>query len=211
MKDRYYQTILLFGAPGVGKGTQGKILGAIPGFFHMSMGDAFRTLDPQSEIGQTCIRYSNRGELVPNELTIRLWREYVSRKIEDGAYRPTTDLLVLDGIPRNKDQAALIEDYVDVLGIVHLVAKHEEAMIERLRRRALKENRADDAREEVIRRRWEVYREVTEPVLHHYADRIVREVDAVGSPGSVLVNVLQIVVPIQELVLVRQNDDSEAA
>lgn len=211
MIDRCYQTILLFGAPGVGKGTQGKILGAIPGFYHLSMGEAFRTLDPQSELGRTCLGYSDRGELVPNELTIRLWREYVAQKIDEGVYRPATDLLVLDGIPRNMDQAALLEDYIDVLRIVHLVAQNEEAMIERLRRRALKENRADDAREEVIRRRWEIYREDTEPVLDYYASDLVREVDAVGSPGGVLINVLQIVVQIQEAVLARQNDDSEAA
>ena len=210
MSERY-QTILLFGAPGVGKGTQGKILGVIPGFFHMSMGEAFRTLDPDSELGRTCLHYSNRGELVPDEMTIRLWCEYLAHQMDNRAYRPECDLLVLDGIPRNTTQASLLEKHIDVLRVVHLVAKNEEMMIERLRRRAIKENRVDDAREEVIRRRWEVYREETEPVLRYYDPSLISQVDAVGSPGGVLLNVLEIAVPIQEMVLARKNDDSEAA
>ena len=64
MTDRY-QTILLFGAPGSGKGTQGKILGQIPGFYHLSCGEVFRTLDTSSELGRTFMEYSSRGELVP--------------------------------------------------------------------------------------------------------------------------------------------------
>ena len=57
MADRY-RTVLLFGAPGAGKGTQGKILGAIPGFHHFSTGDMFRNLDPRSELGKTFLGYS---------------------------------------------------------------------------------------------------------------------------------------------------------
>ena len=60
-----YRTILLFGAPGSGKGTQGKILGSIPGFFHCACGDVFRSLDLKTEIGQAFLAYSSRGELVP--------------------------------------------------------------------------------------------------------------------------------------------------
>ncbi|MBZ0172936.1 MAG: nucleoside monophosphate kinase, partial [Phycisphaerales bacterium] len=70
-----YQTVLLFGAPGVGKGTQGKILAQIPGFYHISTGDMFRTLDLHSEIGQEIMSYMSKGELVPDELTVKLWRE----------------------------------------------------------------------------------------------------------------------------------------
>jgi adenylate kinase len=71
-------------------------------------------------------------------------------------------------------------------------------MIKRLRRRALKENRVDDAREEVIRRRWEVYESETAPVLGYYPKSIVRTVDAFGSPARVLQHILEQVVPIQE-------------
>ncbi len=63
-------------------------------------------------------------------------------------------------------------------------------MIDRLRRRALKENRFDDASDEVIRRRWEVYEEESTPVLKTFQSEIVEPVDAIGSPASVLHNVL---------------------
>ena len=69
--DRY-ATVLLFGAPGVGKGTQGKILAQVPGFYHMSTGDMFRTLDTHTGIGQQIMDFMSRGELVPDELTIKL-------------------------------------------------------------------------------------------------------------------------------------------
>lgn len=192
------QTILLFGAPGVGKGTQGAMLGAIPGFFHMSMGDVFRTIDPDSELGRTCRAFSARGELVPDDVTIRMWHDYIDRQISSGNFRPTRDLLVLDGIPRSVVQAHLLEEYLDVLAIVHLVTADERAMIERLRKRAQKENRTDDAREDVIRRRLEVYREQTWPVLQAYPPLVIHEVEAVGRPAAVLHEVLSVVAPIEE-------------
>ena len=71
-----YRTILLFGAPGSGKGTQGKILGSVPNFFHCACGDVFRSLKADSAIGQVFIEYSSRGELVPDGPTIDLWREW---------------------------------------------------------------------------------------------------------------------------------------
>ena len=76
MADRY-RTILLFGAPGSGKGTQGKIIGQIPGFHHSSTGDIFRSLDLQSEMGRKFWEYAGRGELVPDEFTIALWSQYI--------------------------------------------------------------------------------------------------------------------------------------
>ena len=69
-----FRTILLFGAPGSGKGTQGKILGQIPGFFHLSCGDVFRALQPESDLGRMFLEYSSRGQLVPNDLTVKLWQ-----------------------------------------------------------------------------------------------------------------------------------------
>ena len=83
--------------------------------------------------------------------------------------------------------------------IVHLVCPDKEEMIKRLRRRALKENRADDAREDVIRRRWEIFEEETKPVLEYYHDKPIAEVDAVGSPAAILQSILEVLVPVQEL------------
>jgi adenylate kinase len=182
-----YQTVLLFGAPGAGKGTQGKILGQIPGFYHLSCG----------EIGKTFLNYSSKGELVPDEITIRMWQQNMHARTVLADYKPHADLLVLDGIPRNVHQAELMEKHINVLLVVHLVCRDKEEMIKRLRRRALKENRVDDAKEDVIRRRWEVYERETYPVLAHYPASIIKEVDAVGSPASILQSILSHVVQVQ--------------
>ena len=119
MADRY-KVVLLFGPPGSGKGTQGKCLGQIPGMRHLATGDMFRALDPESELGKRVVRYSSKGELVPDELTIELWRDYVRTQVDEGTYRPASDLLLLDGIPRSLGQARALDDSVDVLRVVHL-------------------------------------------------------------------------------------------
>ena len=72
-----YRTILLFGAPGAGKGTQGKILGTIPNFFHCACGDVFRSLNATDPLGRVFLEYSSRGELVPDEPTVELWRSFI--------------------------------------------------------------------------------------------------------------------------------------
>lgn len=195
---RRYQTVLLFGAPGSGKGTQGKILGQIPGFYHLSCGEVFRTLNTRSDLGKTFVEYSSKGLLVPDDLTIQMWQENIRAQTILSLYKPDDDLLVLDGIPRNVNQARIMDQHIEVLQIIHLICQDEEKMFDRLRRRALKENRADDAREEVIRRRWRVYQDETRPVLEHYPASIVRNVEALGSPASVLQHILELVVPIQE-------------
>src|SRR5438132_5195722 len=100
-----YRTVLLFGAPGAGKGTQGRILGTIPDFFHCACGDVFRSLRPDTPLGKIFLKYSSRGELVPDETTVALWREFIDRSIAAGKFHPDHDTLVLDGIPRNVPQA----------------------------------------------------------------------------------------------------------
>jgi len=193
-----FQTILLFGAPGAGKGTQGKILGSVPGFYHLSCGEVFRTLDTASELGRTFIKYSSAGKLVPDDVTIKMWHENMHARTVLSDYKPHADILILDGIPRNVNQAKLLKHHLNVLQVIHLICPDKEQMIKRLRRRALKENRIDDAKEETIRSRWEVYENETFPVLDYYPAEIVREVDATGSPARVLEHILECVVPIQE-------------
>ena len=75
-----YKTVLFFGAPGAGKGTQGELIGSVPGFFHMSTGDMFRSLDRNSEAGKKFESYSSKGELVPDEVTIELWQDYMNQR-----------------------------------------------------------------------------------------------------------------------------------
>jgi adenylate kinase len=195
--DRY-QTILLFGAPGSGKGTQGKILGQIPGFYHLSCGEVFRTIDSGSDLGRSFLQHSSRGLLVPDDITIKMWQHNMHARTVLSDYKPKADLLVLDGIPRNVAQAKLLEKHISVLMVIHLVCRDKEEMIKRLRRRALKENRVDDAKEDVIRTRWQVYERETSPVLEYYPKRIIKEVEAEGSPARILEHILEQVVPVQE-------------
>lgn len=196
MADRC-RTVLLFGAPGVGKGTQGRVLGSIPGFYHLSCGDVFRQIDIGSNEGSEIYGYSSRGELVPDELTIRIWQKGLHGQIATSSYKPHEDLLILDGIPRNPNQAKLMEDLIDVLKVIYLVCSDEEAMIHRIRRRAIRENRADDANEQVIRKRFEVYHRESAPVLGYYDDDKVARVEALGSPAEVLKKILEQVIPVQ--------------
>ncbi|MFK7759991.1 MAG: adenylate kinase family protein [Phycisphaerales bacterium] len=196
MTDRY-QTVLLFGAPGAGKGTQGELLGNIPGFFHMSTGDMFRTIDRQSELGRVFAEYSSRGELVPDEVTIETWRKYVHAQTVLGLFKPHADLLILDGIPRTAAQTEIMNQYIEVRGIIHLVATDSEEMVSRLQKRAIEQKRVDDAKIEVIRNRLEVYERETRPVLDQFDPSIIHEVDAIGSPAQVLSEVLSKLAPIQ--------------
>ena len=170
-----YKSILLFGVPGCGKGTQGKMLGAIPGFLHSSTGDLFRSLDKNSEMGKVFLQYSTRGELVPDEFTINLWKQHMQNLVAAKKFNPATDLVVMDGVPRNAQQAELLKDSIEVQKIIYLCTAEINAMVQRLKGRALKENRPDDADENVIRRRMEVYESETAPVLKCYpADKVAR-------------------------------------
>jgi adenylate kinase len=197
MSKARFKSLLLFGPPGVGKGTQGKILSTVPGLFHLSTGDVFRSLDVGSVDGQEVSKTISRGELVPDDLTIRIWRKGLDGLIAMSRYKPHEDILVLDGIPRSVPQAELLKEHIDVLGIVYLECSAENAMITRIKRRAIKENRADDANEEVIRRRYEIYHNESAPVLDCYSKDLISRVDAMGSPAEVLQQILAYVIPIQ--------------
>jgi len=181
-----YRTILLFGAPGSGKGTQGKILGHVPGFFHLSCGEVFRGLNPASELGKTFLQYSSQGKLVPDSYTVQLWCEHIHRLVHAHHFHPENTILLLDGIPRNRHQAEMMEQYIEVLMVLYLEAADEEQMIARLRRRALHENRLDDANEEVIRRRFREYEAESAPVLQFYPPGRIYKVDALPPPLEVL-------------------------
>jgi adenylate kinase len=193
-----YKSILLFGAPGSGKGTQGKIIGAIPGFFHSATGDIFRSLDLRSEMGRKFWEYAGRGELVPDELTVKLWKQHLTGLEMINQFHPETEFLVLDGIPRNVRQAELLKNEIEVVKIIYLRCADLGKMVERLRRRALKENRFDDASESVIRKRLEVYERDTRPVLDLYPRDIVVRIDAMQSQIRVLHEIVDVLVPLKE-------------
>ena len=207
MFDGRFPTVLLFGAPGVGKGTQGAILGQIPGFYHFSCGDVFRSLNISSPEGREIYEYSSRGQLVPDELTVRIWKKSLLGHIAISRYKPPDELLVLDGIPRNPRQVEMLRDTINVLSIIHLVCANEDEMIDRIKRRAIRENRADDANEEIIRSRFEVYRAESEPVINSYPAETISKVDAMQSPPEVLVALLQKLIPVRKAWLESLPDD----
>jgi len=193
-----HRAVLLFGPPGSGKGTQGQTLGSVPGFVHVSMGDVFRGLERTSELGRIFDEHSSKGELVPDDVTIRIWDAHMESLQTRRDYRPGRDLVVLDGIPRSVNQAELLEEQVEVLMILHLMINDVEPVIERLRKRAMRQNRTDDAKVEVIRRRFEVYDSETAPVLSHYPKELVRRIEAMGTPARVLLRILEHAAPLQE-------------
>ena len=193
----HFRSILLFGPPGVGKGTQGMILGSVPGFFHLSVGDVFRSIDIGSEDGQEICRYSSEGQLVPDDLTVKIWKKALHAYIALSRFKPREDILVLDGIPRNVSQTELVKDHLDIRRVIHLECSDEEEMIFRMRRRAIRENRADDANEDVIRERFKVFREKSAAVLDCYPADIISTIDANGSPAEVLSRILNALIPVQ--------------
>lgn len=187
-----YRAILLFGPPGAGKGTQGKILGQIPNFVHFSSGDAFRSLRVDSPLGRVFVEYASKGQLVPDEPTIELWRQSVHGLIANGRFNPDADILILDGIPRNPNQVRIMDGLIEVKAILDLFCPVMEKLVVRLQRRALKENRLDDANVEVIRTRLETYKRETRAVLDCYPDTFIHLIDSTQEPMLVLLDILKI-------------------
>jgi adenylate kinase len=191
-----YRTTLLFGAPGSGKGTQGKILGTIPHFFHCACGDVFRNLTIDSEIGRVFVEYSSRGELVPDQPTVDLWQQSIEGMTQTGRFRPEQDTLVLDGIPRNVHQAEMLRDTLNVVAVFYLRCTNFDNLVQRLQRRALKENRLDDVSLDVIRQRIKIYEKETKPVLNFYGKNVVHRIDADQAPAKVLFDILRHIVKV---------------
>jgi adenylate kinase len=157
--------VLLLGPQGSGKGTQATRIAAEYGIPHVATGDMFRhAIARGTALGRQVEPILASGRLVPDELTISLIRERLGE--EDAR-----DGFVLDGFPRNAAQAdaldALLEELARPLDVVLELQVPEEICLERLLRRAAEEGRPDDTHE-VIRRRLEIYRTETAPLVDHY-------------------------------------------
>ena len=181
-----YRTVLIFGAPGTGKGTQGKILNQIPGLVHVACGEVLRSLDLNTKLGKVFLEYSSKGEFVPDDIAIQLWRDYIDNLVRDKQFKPAADYLVLDGIPRNLPQARAMDDHIDVRQIIYLRCHDPEVLVKRIKGRALREHRFDDDDEHVIRRRLEEYEAQTAPTLSYYPPDRIQEIDATNTPVGVL-------------------------
>ena len=186
--------IVLLGPPGVGKGTQAKILSERTGLAHISSGDLFReNLKNQTELGKLAQTYMTKGELVPDDVTIAMIRDRLSRAdCETGA--------ILDGFPRTPAQAdaleAMLNEFDGQVDTVPFVTAEENVLVERLGARwTCRENghifneksnppkkdklcdfdgselyQRDDDKAETVKRRIEVYLDQTSPLISYYRD-----------------------------------------
>ena len=186
--------IVLLGPPGVGKGTQAKILSEKTGLAHISSGDLFReNLKNQTELGKLAQTYMTKGELVPDDVTIAMIKDRLSRPdCENGA--------ILDGFPRTPAQAEVLEtmlqDFDGQVDIVPFITAGEDVLVERLTGRWTcranghvfneKTNppkeagkcdfdgselyQRDDDKAETVKNRIEVYFKQTSPLIAYYRD-----------------------------------------
>jgi adenylate kinase len=142
-------------------------------------------------VGKAFLEYSSKGQLVPDDITVQLWEEAIDAAVDAHKFKPDIDILVLDGIPRNVSQAKIMDEKIDVQKVFHLSCPNRETLFARLKKRALKDNRLDDANEQVIQRRLATYETESKPVLEYYGKDRITCVDATQPPAKVLLKILE--------------------
>jgi adenylate kinase len=171
--------IVLFGPPGAGKGTQSELLKEKYGLVHISTGDVFRALDPASDLAKLAKSYSDHGNLVPDEVTIKILESEVAK-------HPDAKGVIYDGFPRTTTQAEALDTFLaekgtEVSMMLSLVVPEDELKT-RLLARAEVSGRKDDADPEIIQNRIDTYNNSTAPVAGFYKTQgKLREIDGVGS------------------------------
>ena len=158
--------LILFGPPGSGKGTQAAKLIDKYNLFHISTGDMFRfELSNNTELGQLARSYMEKGQLVPDSVTISM----LQKRVEDN---PDVEGFIFDGFPRTTTQAQALDAFLaergeSITGLIELVVNEDE-IVKRILLRGVSSGRADDNDENIIRNRFIVYRNETTPVGEHY-------------------------------------------
>ena len=128
---------------------------------------------------------------MPDDITVKLWKARIDAAVDAHTFKPDIDTLILDGIPRNVAQAEIMDDLIDVEKVFHLSCPDRTALYARLKKRALKDNRLDDANEDVIKRRLATYEAESKPVLSYYGKDRVTCIDATEPPAKVLLHILE--------------------
>ena len=176
--------VVLFGAPGCGKGTQSELLEKRFGLSHVSTGEIIRShIKSQTELGLQMQEYISRGELAPDSVVIGMIENYLA---ENKGIKGT----IFDVFPRTTAQAEafdkILEKLNDSVDIMIYMDVPEEELVQRILLRGKDSGRADDASEDVIRNRIEVYRAQTEIVAEHYSKQgKYVAVDGVGTLDEV--------------------------
>jgi len=172
--------IVLFGPPGVGKGTQSERLTQKYGLIHLSTGDIFRAnIKGNTELGLMAKNFMDKGELVPDEVTIGMLESEVEKY-------PKSTGFIFDGFPRTTEQANALSAFLaskntEVKMMIALNVPEEE-LVKRLLLRGKDSGRADDKDETIIRSRIQVYNQQTAVVADYYAALSkYSEVNGVGS------------------------------
>lgn len=172
--------LILFGPPGSGKGTQAAKLVEKYDLLHISTGDLFRyEIGNSTPLGLKAKSYIDKGELVPDEVTVGMLKNKVDAN-------PDVEGYIFDGFPRTINQSEelnklLAGKNISVSALIALDVEEEE-LVQRLLNRGKTSGRKDDSNESIIRNRIEVYKNETTPVFDFYAnfDKSVK-VDGVGS------------------------------
>jgi adenylate kinase len=171
------------GPPGAGKGTQAAFVAEHFGIPAISTGDIFRAnVAEGTPLGVEAKRYMDAGEYVPDEITNKMVRNRIDEPDAEPGF-------LLDGYPRTLAQVEELDGMVEFTGhrldAAVVLSVDDEEIVQRLLQRAEVEGRSDDS-EDVIRRRQQVYREQTEPLIEVYHDRgILVEVDGMGEVDQV--------------------------
>ena len=180
--------LLIMGPPGAGKGTQAKFIAERFGIPAISTGDIFRANVSQgTPLGIEAKGYMDKGEYVPDEVTNLMVRNRIDEPDADHGF-------LLDGYPRTLAQVEELDGMIKHTGhqldAVIVLTVDQDEIVERLHKRAIQEGRDDDT-PEVIRRRQEVYREETEPLIAVYKGRgLVQEIDGLGDLAEVTERIL---------------------
>jgi len=161
--------LILFGPPGSGKGTQAVKLVEKYDLLHISTGDLFRyEIGNNTPLGLEAKSYMNKGELVPDEVTIGMLENKVNANPDVNGY-------IFDGFPRTENQAEALDKFLaskgeEVTALIALDVDDDE-IVKRLLERGKTSGRKDDSNEEVIRKRIKVYNDTTAVVYNYYDEK----------------------------------------
>ena len=154
--------------PAAARGPRARSSASSPTWCTSRCGDVFRKLPKYGTLGKEIVDFTSQGFLVPDDLTVRIWERHIKILELQEFLLPEIHTLILDGLPRNYTQAERLDHMLDVVQIFHLKIADNAKAMERLKSRALRENRLDDINEEVIRRRLKTYYDETYQTLSFY-------------------------------------------